>query len=80
MLYAHETLLAEGAGAFNRRILLAHVPDCEEIAGSGTRQIKECYRVISMVCGVRHSQAYRTLDEAKAVFERFTTPIVEIPA
>ena len=78
MLYKHETLIAQGAGAFNRPYLLAHVPDYEEIAGAGTRHVKECYRLVYTIGGVRNSRAYKTLEEARQEFERVTIPIVAI--
>jgi len=78
MKYNHETILQQGFGAFNRPYLLVHVAECEEIAGSGTRHIKECYRLVYTVGGVRNSRAYKTLDEATIEFERVTTPIIAI--
>ena len=80
MLYKHETLIAQGVGAFNRPYLLAHVPDYEEIAGAGTRHVKECYRLVYTIGGVRNSRAYKTLEEARQEFERVTIPIVAIEA
>lgn len=77
MLYKHETLIKEASGAFGKRYLLAHVPECDEIAGSGTRHIIECWRVVYMFDGNRHSKAFKTLDEAQSYFERWTTPIIE---
>lgn len=80
MLYTHETLLKEGTGAFGNKYNLAHVPECNEIAGSGMRHIKECYRVIYMFDGNRHSKAFKTLSEAETYFNAWTKPIVEVKA
>jgi len=79
MIRKNETVIAEGFGAWQRPYFLAHVATGEEIAGSATRYQHECYRVISLDRdGTRHSRAYATLDEAKAEFERWTTPIIAI--
>jgi hypothetical protein len=80
MKYKHETVIKEGFGAFSRPYLLVHVPESEEIAGSGTRPIKECYRLVYTIGGVRNSRAYKTLAEARVEFERVTVPIVAIDA
>ena len=76
----HEILIDAGYDAFDRCYVLAHVPECNEIAGSGMRHIKECWRLIFSVGGVRHSRAYKTLDEARQEFERVTIPIVAVEA
>jgi hypothetical protein len=80
MKYKHETVIKEGSGAFSRPYLLVHVPECDEIAGSGIRHVKECYRLVYTIGGVRNSRAYKTLEEAQTEFERVTTPIVAIEA
>lgn len=78
MKYAHENLIEKGFGAFSRPYLLVHVPECDEIAGSGMRHVNECYRLVYQIQGVRHSRAYKTLDEAKTEFLRVTTPIYAV--
>jgi len=80
MKYSHETIIKKAFGAFNRPYLLVHVPECEEIAGSGMRHIQECYRLVYTVGGARNSRAYKTFDEAQSEFERVTTPIIAIEA
>ena len=81
MLRSNETLIAKGFGAFKRPMFLAHVAEGIEVAGAGTRHQHECYRVISIDRdGTRHGRAFKTLEEAKADFERWTTPIVAIDA
>lgn len=80
MLYKHETLLKEAYGAFGKKYCLAYVPECDEIAGSGTRHIKECWRVIYKFDGNRHSKAFATLEQAQAEFEQWTMPIVAMEA
>jgi len=79
MIRKNETVIAKAFGSWQRPYFLAHVAAGEEIAGSGTRYQHECYRVISLDRdGTRHGRAYATLDEAKADFERCTTPIVAV--
>jgi hypothetical protein len=75
MLYNHETEITRGYGVFNRLMILAHVPDCEEVAGSGMRHIKECWRIVQSVQGVRHSQAFTTESQARDYLAQYTTPI-----
>lgn len=77
MLYKNETLIAEAQGAFGKPYYLAHVAEGEEIAGSGTRHVKECWRVIHKFDGNRHSKAFAKLEEAQAELDRWTKPIVE---
>lgn len=76
MIYSHEKLIEKGQGAFGKEYNLVHVPDCEEVAGAGIRQIKECYRVVYTIGGTRHSKAYKTLDEAQKTFDSITKPIL----
>lgn len=81
MFYKTETILDKRPATFGRTLYLAHVAAGEEIAGSGTRKVEECYRVISLhPTHPRRSEAFRTLAEAQQRFECLTTPIVEIPA
>lgn len=44
MLYPHETIIKEAFGAWGKPYFLVHVPECDEVAGSGTRHVKECWR------------------------------------
>lgn len=76
-IYKNETILETSCSAFGKPYILAHVAAGEEIAGSGTRQVKECFRVIHMFDGNRHSKAFKTLVEAKSYFDRWTNPITE---
>lgn len=76
-IYAHEKIIAKASGAFGRPYVLVYVPECEEVAGSGKRYIKECYRVVHRFDGNRHSVAFKTLAEAQAEFDRLTMPIIE---
>lgn len=80
MLYTHETLIKEATGAFGKLYALVHVPECDEVAGSGTRHIKECWRVVYMFDGNRHSKAFATLEAAQAEIDTWTMPIVGVPA
>jgi hypothetical protein len=80
MLYKNETLIKEAQGAFGKPYLLAHVAAGEEIAGSGTRYVNECFRVIHKFDGNRHSKAFKTLEEAQNEFDRWTAPIIAITA
>jgi hypothetical protein len=81
MIRTNETILAKAYGAWNRPFFLLHVAEGIEVAGSGTRFQHECYRVMSLDRdGTRHSKAFRVLEDAKADFERWTTPIVAIDA
>lgn len=77
VIYKHETIIEQASGAFGKPYALVHVPDCEEIAGSGTRHVEECFRVVHTFDGDRHSKAFKTLPEARAEFERWTKPIIE---
>jgi hypothetical protein len=77
MLYPNETLIKQAQGAFGKPYYLAHVTTGTEIAGSGTREVKECYRVIYKFDGNRHSKAFNTQEEALAEFNRWTQPIIE---
>lgn len=77
MLYKNETLISHGYGAWGKQYWLAHVAAGEEIAGSGTRHVEECYRVIWVFDGNRHSRAYKSLADAQAYFNSYTQPIVE---
>jgi hypothetical protein len=76
-IYKHESIITKETGAFGKPYILVFVPECEEVAGSGTRKIKECYRVVSTISGNRHSKAYKTLAEAQAELDRWTKPIIE---
>jgi hypothetical protein len=75
--YKNETIIKTAFSAFGKPYILAHVAAGEEIAGSGTRYVNECYRVIHMFDGNRHSKAFKTLAEAVAEFEQWTKPIIE---
>lgn len=77
MLYNHEILLDKGVMAFGKEFFLAYVPECEELAGSGTRKVKECFRVIWKFDGNRHSKAFLNFQEARAYFDAYTKPILE---
>ena len=77
IIYKHETVIEQSAGAFGKPYALVHVPECEEIAGSGTRHVKECYRVVHTFDKNRHSKAFKTFAEARAEFHQWTQPIVE---
>lgn len=77
-IYNHETILKTAFGAFSKPYVLVHVPKCKEIAGAGVRDIPECYRVIHMFDGNRHSKAFKTLEQAQAEFDTWTKPICEV--
>lgn len=77
MLYTHETIIKEAFGAWGKPYFLVHVPECNEVAGSGTRHTTECFRVVHMFDGKRHSRAFKTLSEAQAELDRWTQPITE---
>ena len=76
IIYKHETVLKEAQGAFGKRYNLVHAPECDEVAGSGTRHIKECWRVVYMFDGNRHSKAFATLEAAQNELDTWTMPIV----
>ena len=78
MLYNHETLIKEATGAFGKRFALVHVPECDEVAGSGTRHIKDCWRVVHMFDGNRHSKAFATLEQAQNELDAWTKPIIAV--
>ncbi len=80
LLYNHETLIQRGYGAFGKEYILAHVPECDEVAGSGARHIQECYRVIHQFDGNRHSRAFKTLDQAQECFNCWTKFVEEMKA
>lgn len=75
-----KTILATGTGAFGRRYELAHKTAGYELAGSCLRyQAIECFGSLSYDRnGIGHGQWFKTLEEARSNFERFTTPIVEV--
>jgi len=75
------TVLATGKGAFNRPYELAHKTAGYEPAGSCFRLAGEAWGSISYDRnGTAHGQWFKTLGEAKAHFEQYTTPIVEVKA
>jgi hypothetical protein len=76
MLYKHETLVREATGAFGKLYALVHVPECDEIAGSGARHVMECYRVVYMFDGNRHSKEFKTQEEAENEINTWTKLIV----
>lgn len=77
----NETIIENAAGAFGRPYYLLAVAEAIVPAGSGMRKDNECYRVASKDRdGTRHSRAYKSYAEAKAEFDRVTTPIVAIDA
>jgi hypothetical protein len=81
MILKSETLLDKAFGAWQRPYFLLHVSPGIVPAGAGARYQNECYRVMSLNRdGTRHSTAYKTLDEARSVFESVTTPICAIEA
>ena len=70
------TILDTGAGAFGRLFELVHKTAGYECAGSCARLTSEAWGSISYDrSGTTHGQWFKTLDEAKARFEQFTTPI-----
>jgi hypothetical protein len=72
------TVLAEGMGAFGRQCKLIHKTEGYEPAGSCCRHTKEAWGAISTnFDGTTYGQWYKTEPEARAHFERVTTPIVE---
>lgn len=77
IIYSHETVIQKRQGVFGKQYAIVHVPECEEVAGSGTRHIKECYRVVYMFDGNRHSKAFKTLKEAQKEIDAYTNPITE---
>ncbi len=77
IIYQHEKVICRATGAFGKPYALVYVPECDEIAGSGTRHVNECYRVVHTFDGNRHSNAFKTLAEAQAAFDKWTKPIVE---
>jgi hypothetical protein len=82
MLRKNEEMIELGYGAFGRKFALVHVLPGIVPAGAGTRHQKECYAVLSFDRdGIRRiATQYKTVDEARAHFERYTTPIFEIVA
>lgn len=79
LIYKHETIIKKASGAFGKKYALVHVPECDEVAGSGTRHIKECWRVVYMFDGNRHSKAFSTLEQAEKEIDQWTVPIIGIP-
>jgi hypothetical protein len=79
---SNESILDIGSGAFGRQFALVHVSAGIVPAGAGTRFQNECFAVLSFDRdGTRRiATQYRTVDEARAHFERYTTPVVEIVA
>ena len=79
---SNEKALEVGFGAFGRMFALVSVSAGTVPAGAGTRFQKECHAVLSFDRdGTRRiSTQVVTYAEAKACFDRFTTPIVEIVA
>ena len=75
------TVLAEGKGAFNRAFELVHKTEGYEIAGSCLRLTSEAWGSLSYDRnGTTHGQWFKTREEARARFEQFTTPIIEVKA
>jgi len=78
MLRTRETLIERKTGAFGRPYAIVHIKEGTVPAGAGTRFQKECFAVISQDRnGTRHGTQYKTLTEARAAFDQWTTPIVE---
>lgn len=75
MLYKHETEIKRGTAAFGKEWILCSVPDCIELAGAGIREQKACYRIVYQFEGVRHSKAFKALEEAKEYFNKYTKEI-----
>ena len=75
------TVLATGKGAFGRLFELIHKSEGYECAGSCARLTSEAWGSLSYGrSGTTHGQWFKTLQEAKACFEQYTTPIVEVRA
>jgi hypothetical protein len=81
-LRKNETELSRATGAFGRQFILVHVSAGIVPAGAGTRYQNECYAVLSFDRdGIRRiATQYKTIDEARAHLDRYTTPIVAIEA
>lgn len=75
---AVRTVLATGIGAFNRPYRLIHTTAGYGLAGSCARHTGEAWGVIATNRdGTTSGQWYKTEAEARAHFERVTTPITE---
>lgn len=80
MLYNHEKLIKTGFAAFGKEYALVYVPEGYEAAGAGMRHVNECFRVVYMFDGNRHSKAFKTQSEAQIEFDKWTKPIAEVKA
>lgn len=73
------TVLAKATGAFKRPYELIHKTAGYEIAGSCLRLTGEAWGSLSYDRnGTTHGQWFKTLAEARAQFEQFTTPVIEV--
>lgn len=71
------TVLASAPGAFGSLYELTHKTEGYEPAGSCARYTKELYGCLFTGRHTNGGQWYKTQSEARAHFERVTTPIVE---
>ncbi len=73
------TVLCTAPAGFGAVFTLEHRTAGTECAGSGTRECVEHWAVIRTgASGNVSGQRFRTLDEAAAYFEQYTTPIEEV--
>ena len=72
------TVLAEGQGAFGRPYVLVHKTSGYECAGSCARYTDESWGAIGTdFNGTMFGQWYKIEQDARAHFDRVTTPTVE---
>lgn len=66
-------VLETGLGKFGRHVSLEAIPAGWALAGAVSRWDNGCFRVSTVIDNAIHGRRFKTLDEAREIFTKWTT-------